>query len=151
MKKVYAREQYCLGCKLCEVYCVTSHSRSGDVIKAHKQEQITPGIIIESRNQTSFALQCRHCEDAPCVKACISGALHRDLETGVVTCDTEQCVGCWTCIMSCPYGVINRDQYHRKVISKCDLCREEGEPVCVANCPNGALVFREQDQEEGVS
>ena len=143
MKKVYAREKYCLGCKLCEVYCVVSNSESKDVVKAHKNEKITPGIIVENDNNVSFALQCRHCEDAPCTKACITGAMSKDLETGIVNFDKNRCVGCWTCIMTCSYGAIRRDQYGRNVISKCDLCTKKGEPACVLNCPNKALVYAE--------
>ncbi len=147
MKKVFAREEYCLGCKLCEVYCVTSHSRSKDVVKAHKSEEITPAVIIESGENLSFALQCRHCDDAPCVRACITGAMQKDPETGIVKYDENKCVGCWTCIMTCPYGAVKRDEYNRNIISKCDLCSETGEPACAANCPNNALVYKEQEEE----
>ncbi len=149
MKRVYAREEYCLGCKLCQVYCVTSHSRSKDVIKAHKLEEITPRVIIETKGDLSFAMQCRHCDDAPCARACITGAMQKDPETGIVNYDSDKCVGCWTCIMACPYGAIKRDEYSFNIISKCDLCIETGEPACAANCPNDALVYIEL-KEEGV-
>ncbi|MFW5991848.1 MAG: 4Fe-4S dicluster domain-containing protein [Halanaerobiaceae bacterium] len=147
MKRVYAREEYCLGCKLCEVYCVTSHSKSKDVVKAHKNEEITPALFVESNKGVSFALQCRHCEDAPCTEACIGGALVKEPDTGIVNYDKEKCVGCWSCIMECPYGAIKRDKYERSIISKCDLCIETGEPACVANCPNRALVYEEYEEE----
>ncbi|MBM7622651.1 4Fe-4S dicluster domain-containing protein [Sporohalobacter salinus] len=147
MKRVYAKEEYCLGCRLCEVYCVVNHSKSQDIIKSHKLEEITPRLVIESKGIISFALQCRHCDDAACTKACITGALQKDSKTGEVTYDQEKCVGCWTCIMACSYGAIRRDESGQKVISKCDLCgEEESEPACVTNCPNGALVF--EDREE---
>jgi len=29
------------------------------------------------------------------------------------------------------------------VVSKCDLCSEMEMPACVANCPNGALIYKE--------
>ena len=152
MKKVYAREEYCLGCKLCEVYCVVSNSESKDVVKAHKNEKITPGIIVEDDAENiSFALQCRHCEDAPCTKACITGAMKKDPETGVVNYDQERCVGCWTCIMTCNFGAIRRDEYGQNVISKCDLCVESGEPVCVTNCPNRALIYEEESAIQEVN
>ena len=148
MKKVYAREEYCLGCKLCEVYCVTGHSESKNIVKAHKNEEITPAIIIESGANISFALQCRHCDNAPCVQACITGALKKDEDSGVVKYDDEKCVGCWTCIMECPYGALQKDQYGRSIIAKCDLCIETGEPACVANCPNRALIYTEMEEED---
>jgi carbon-monoxide dehydrogenase iron sulfur subunit len=147
MKRVYAREEYCLGCKLCEVYCVTSHSKSKDIIKAHKLEEITPRIIIESKGITSLAIQCRHCEEADCVNACITGAMQKDPKSGIVNYDEDKCIGCWTCIMACSFGAIKRNEAEDKVISKCDLCIEAGEPVCVKNCPNDALIFEEREDE----
>jgi carbon-monoxide dehydrogenase iron sulfur subunit len=30
---------------------------------------------------------------------------------------------------------------NNKVIAKCDFCAGQDEPVCVANCPNEALVL----------
>jgi carbon-monoxide dehydrogenase iron sulfur subunit len=44
--------------------------------------------------------------------------------------------------MVCPYGAIKMDK-ENKVIAKCDLCQDQKEPACVANCPNQALEFRE--------
>lgn len=149
MKKIYANEEFCIGCKLCEVYCITSHSKSGNIIKAYKVEhQPVPRLFVEESGHVSFAVQCRHCDEAPCLDACITGALHRDSETGAVLCDEEKCVGCWMCIMSCPYGVIARNVAEKKVASKCDLCAGEDAPACVVHCPNEALVFEEREEEE---
>lgn len=50
--------------------------------------------------------------------------------------------------MVCPYGVINRDLSSEKIASKCDLCEDEDMPVCVKNCPNEALKFKEEDEKE---
>ena len=97
---------------------------------------------LEVNKPVSFAIQCRHCEDAPCVTACLSSAMKKDEETGLVTHDPEKCIGCWTCIMVCPFGAIKMDS-SGKVVSKCDLCAELEVPACVANCPNGALVYKE--------
>lgn len=144
MKKIIAKQQYCMGCGLCEVYCVVSHSKSKDLIKAYNRENPRPisRINLEVQKPVSFALQCRHCEDAPCVDACLTGALKKDSESELVTHNYEQCIGCWTCIMICPYGAIKRDNT-RKAVSKCDLCSESGEPACVSNCPNRALIYKE--------
>jgi len=142
MKRVYALEEYCVGCRLCEINCVVAHSQSKDIIWAFKNEEARPlpGILVEEMKPVSFGLQCRHCDDAPCVKSCITGAMHKD-ERGAVVCDTEKCVGCWTCIMACPYGAIKRNESNTKVISKCDLCPDLAQPACVTNCPNEALIY----------
>jgi carbon-monoxide dehydrogenase iron sulfur subunit len=145
MKRIYAIEEYCLACRLCEIHCLVHHSRSKKIIKAfrHERETAAPAIQVEQAGYVSFALQCRHCEDAPCLEACITGAMHRDPETGTVLSDPDACVGCWMCVMVCPLGAVNRGREH-KIVSKCDLCLDEGSPVCVENCPNEAIVYEER-------
>ena len=140
-KRIIINEEYCMGCRLCEVYCVTQRSRSKDILKAYKGEYPRPvsGIVFEEKGPISFALQCRHCEEPPCVEACLTGALYVDEETGRVLHDRERCVGCWMCIMVCPFGVIKPDQAERVVASKCDLCIEAENPACVVHCPNEAI------------
>jgi carbon-monoxide dehydrogenase iron sulfur subunit len=83
---------------------------------------------------------CRHCDDAPCMHACISGAIHRD-EDGVVRTDADKCIGCWTCVMVCPYGVIGRHLEEHKAY-RCDRCPDREIPACVSACPTGALVYQ---------
>ena len=145
MNRLLFREELCMGCGLCEVYCLTQHSKSKDIIKAHvieKPRSLSRVKVMVDR-PSSFAVQCRHCEEAPCVMVCLSGAMHRDVEKGLVVHDAEKCRGCWTCIMVCPYGAIRMDVANRRVVAKCDLCKGLQIPVCVANCPNEALVYQE--------
>ena len=144
MKRIIAKEEVCMGCGLCEVYCTVQHSKSKDIIKAYNRENPRPisRVRLEANRPVSFAIQCRHCEDAPCVTACLSGAMRKDETTGLVTHDKEKCMGCWTCVMVCPYGAIKMD-VSGKVVAKCDLCSGLDVPACVANCPNGALVVQE--------
>ncbi len=145
MKKIFIDESYCIGCRLCEIYCQVKHSKSKKVLKAFKkdQEDVLARVLVEEIGFNSFAIQCRHCDDAPCIDACISGAMIKNENTGIVSCDENKCVGCWSCIMVCPYGVIKKNLAVKKVASKCDLCPDELIPVCVKNCPNEALKFKE--------
>ncbi|MEJ5328448.1 MAG: 4Fe-4S dicluster domain-containing protein [Candidatus Bathyarchaeia archaeon] len=144
MKRIVAKEEFCIGCGLCEVYCTVQHSKSKDIIKAYTREDPRPlgRVRLEVNKPVSFAVQCRHCEDAPCVIACLSGAMQKDESTGLVVHDAEKCMGCWTCIMVCPYSAIKMD-VSGKVVSKCDFCSGLDVPACVANCPNCALVLKE--------
>lgn len=134
-----------MACRLCEIACLVAHSKSKKIIKAYKEEfpTLTPRLIIEQKGPLSFAIQCRHCKDASCVEACITGAMKRDKKTGAVSHDHEKCVGCWMCVMSCPFGVILMDTKEKKVATKCDLCADVREPACVNACPNEALVYKE--------
>jgi len=97
----------------------------------------------------SVPLQCRQCENAPCVEICPTNALHRDdLESPVVV-DHDLCIGCNWCVLACPFGVIRIDSAQGAVI-KCDQCAqrvERGEsPACVSACPTGALAFKTMDE-----
>lgn len=149
MRRIYAREEVCIGCRLCMVHCLVKHSRTKKIIKAFKEEdpRAVPRVVVEESGPISFAIQCRHCEEPVCVEACITGAMYRDEETGTVHHDPEKCVGCWMCIMVCEAGAIQRDIQSGKIASKCDLCTDEDIPVCVANCPNEALILIESEDE----
>ena len=143
MKRVYVDEKWCLGCHLCEYYCAFANSGKSSMIKALKDRTIHPRIRIEGDNQVSFAVSCRHCKEPLCVKSCITGAL--SVEDGVITVNRDKCVGCYTCILSCPYGAIMpADNGH--VAQKCELCTKNscGAPACVAGCPNNAIVYEER-------
>lgn len=67
----------------------------------------------------------------------------RDEESGAVICREERCVGCWSCVMVCPFGAVlpGRDGHGHAL--KCDLCAGSDGPWCVVNCPNRALVLAE--------
>ena len=80
MKKIIVKEEHCIGCGLCEVYCTVQHSKSKDIIKAYNRENPRPTsrVKLEVHKPVSFAIQCRHCKDAPCVTACLSGAMQKD-------------------------------------------------------------------------
>ena len=110
--------------------------------KALKGKEIHPNIQIEEKGDVSFAVSCRHCKDPLCVKSCISGAL--TIEDGVVKIDQNKCVGCYTCVLVCPYGAILPSP--NGVMQKCELCvaNEGGTPNCARNCPNSAIVFEER-------
>ena len=145
MKKVYVNEDWCLGCHLCEFYCAAAHSGESNMVKAFSNgKKPVPRITVEEGSGVNFAVQCRHCDNPLCVKGCITGALSK--KDGVIVCDESRCVGCYTCVLSCPYGciVVGGDS---KVIKKCDLCisTSDGEPACVKGCPNKAIVLEERE------
>ena len=141
MKRIYINEDVCMGCHLCEVYCSLAHSQSRDLIKALKNNSLKPipRMRIEKQGPLTFSVRCQQCEEATCVSACLSGALSKDDISGMVLVDSEKCMGCWTCIIMCPYGAIKQDVIDSCIV-KCDYCKEEEELACVSHCPNEALV-----------
>jgi len=146
MKRVFAKEEVCIGCRLCEIHCLVEHSKSKKIVKAFREEfpRAMPRVMVEEKGGVSFAIQCRHCDEPYCAEACMTGALYKDEKTGAVLHDSDKCVGCWMCIMVCPFGAIQRDKQGKKIASKCDLCPSKEIPVCVVHCPNEALVFEER-------
>jgi carbon-monoxide dehydrogenase iron sulfur subunit len=151
MKKVYVKEEVCIGCRLCEVYCQLQHARSSDLVKAFKKESPPPlpRLRVEESGVVSLSVHCQQCQDTPCIQACLTGALSRDPESRLVTVDEDKCIGCWTCVLVCPLAAIRQDIEQKKAL-KCDLCQGEEIPVCVANCPNEALVYVEEPETTAV-
>lgn len=140
----------CLGCKSCEMACAVEHSQSKDLYEAI-HETPTPRARVSVNQGADFAvpLQCRHCEDAPCMEICPTKALDRADKDSPIVIDHDLCIGCKWCILACPFGVINLDDQNR-VITKCDQCFERVErgekPACVSACPTGALEFKEMKE-----
>ena len=97
-------EKWCLGCHLCEYYCAFANSGKRDMVTALKDAMLYPRIQVEGDNQSSLAVGCRHCEQPLCVKSCITGALN--VQDGIIRLDRDKCVGCYTCILLCPYGAV---------------------------------------------
>ncbi|MDP8230180.1 MAG: 4Fe-4S dicluster domain-containing protein [Candidatus Gorgyraea atricola] len=158
MKKIYCDIKKCIGCRACEIACAVEHSKSKKLdeaikerplpIKRRKAESIEGDVprskfpkITEAGNLEwgiVISTGCHHCEDAPCVAACMSSAMYKDKKTGQTKHDEEKCVGCWMCIMSCPFGALSR-QKQDKIIVKCDLCPDRDIPACVEACQTAAL------------
>ena len=156
MKRIIADETKCMACRACELACALAHADTDDLLQAVLEQGARPRIYIEASGGLAVPLQCRHCDDAPCVTVCPSGALSRPNESEPVRVEQSRCIGCAYCVEACPFGVIvlgrrppTEVAEGRKVVIKCDLCAgrtAEGlEPACVASCPVGALSFEEVD------
>ncbi len=145
MRRIYAKEDVCIGCHLCEIHCQVEHSASKNIIKTFKRgTPPPPRIRVEEAGPLSFALQCRHCEEPYCAYSCIAGAIYRDEQTGEVIQDPNKCIGCWTCLLVCTKGAIHQDLRGPRRAAKCDLCPGRATPACVEMCPNKALALIEE-------
>ncbi|MEW6348813.1 MAG: 4Fe-4S dicluster domain-containing protein [Thermodesulfobacteriota bacterium] len=147
MKEVFVRADRCLGCLSCRLACAVEHSASKSLFGAIT-ESPTPRsrLFVEKADSLNIPLTCRHCDPAPCEEACVAGSITRD-SRGAVVQNENRCIGCWTCMMVCPYGVVTRQQ-DRKVAVKCDRCQDREVPACVGACPTKALLFAEPDEFE---
>ena len=146
MKRVWVDKEKCLGCKTCELSCAVERDSVSKTLVGAMQESPKPvaRVGVFGITGASFPLQCRHCQDALCLRACPSGAMVRDTETDTIFVNQGKCRGCWMCVMSCPFGVITPSAAY-KVALKCDACAHMEAPACVESCPTGALVYGEED------
>lgn len=155
MRKLTVRKEDCTGCKRCEQACIAAHSRAGNAaLAALEQPQPKARILVEYA-AGPVPVVCRHCVEPLCVSACMAGCMQQDPVTGVVTNmgHEQQCVGCWMCVMACPYGVIAPSydaaatgETTFAVALKCDLCPHRETPACVEACPMDVLAVAERPQ-----
>jgi len=100
-------------------------------------------VLMNSKKQYK-PLFCRHCSKPGCAKSCMSGAMVKNPETGLVEYDYEKCAACFMCVMNCPFGVLKPDRASGTYVVKCDFCADKGSnPECVKNCPTGAIKVEE--------
>ena len=110
-----------------------------------------------------------HCDNPSCMEVCPTGATQKH-ETGVVTVDANECIGCKACMIACPYEsrqflweikpyyegqertpfeVYKQKDFQEGTVVKCNGCLEriqEGlEPSCVQTCITGARIFGDLD------
>jgi Fe-S-cluster-containing dehydrogenase component len=108
-----------------------------------------------------FPKSCLHCDDAPCVTVCPTGASYKRQEDGIVLVNEASCIGCGLCAWACPYGAREMDPVE-KVMKKCTLCvdriysdtlpEEDRIPACVRTCPTNARHFGDlADPDSAVS
>lgn len=144
MKQLYYKVDKCLGCKSCEIACSVAHSEGKGLLKAIREAipSLPRKKVFKARGK-NYPVSCRNCKDAKCVDACMAAAIIFDKATGVLNHDKNRCVGCWMCVMACPYGAI-RPNIAAKIPVRCDKCKDKDEPACVDACPTQAIIWQEE-------
>jgi Fe-S-cluster-containing hydrogenase component 2 len=127
----------CIGCGLCEYACTVE---KGESMWNPMRSRIR---VVRMAPLFNFALSCRACKDARCVKACPENALSQSEDTGLLIVDENKCKGCDWCVQACEHGGITINCDTGKAIA-CDLC--QGEPKCVEACPEEALEVVDSDE-----
>jgi Fe-S-cluster-containing dehydrogenase component len=153
----------CVGCHACAVNCkewntgghaapLTDLAPYGPDVSGvwfNRVHTFEAGAGADSRT-VHFPRSCLHCEDAPCVTVCPTGASYKRADDGIVLVDEDMCIGCKLCSWACAYGAREFDQ-DVGVMKKCTLCidriynealpESERVPACVATCPASARHF----------
>jgi sulfite dehydrogenase (quinone) subunit SoeB len=155
----------CVGCHACAVNCKewNSGGHSAPLTDLNTSGENPDGVwfnrvhtfeILDEESDNGYTLNfprsCLHCDDAPCVTVCPTGASYKREEDGIVLVNPDTCIGCKLCSWACPYGAREYDQVE-KVMKKCTLCvdkiynsnlpEESRVPACVSACPTGARSF----------
>ena len=154
----------CLGCEACMAACSQENETPYWSGGWRTQVNDVQRGEFPSVTRQFFPRLCMHCENAPCVEVCPTGATHRTAE-GIVLVDYEKCMGCKACVIACPYGaryayeaedvkrareIYGEDNQHRVPhVDKCTFCAhrlDEGlQPACAATCPGEARLFGDLD------
>ena len=164
----------CIGCKACEVACKewngvpadgftftgTSYDNTGGL--GHStwrhvkfvERSFDPGTAVASADAgySSNAFRwdfssdvCKHCENAGCLEACPTGSIVRT-EFGGVFIQPDICNGCGYCVVTCPFGVVDRRPGDGRAF-KCTFCYDRQkvglQPACATACPTQSIQFGE--------
>lgn len=163
----------CVGCNACVTACKGWNDQSHGLSDQDPYGAAPSGAFLNrvhsyqiekpdgSAMVVNMPRSCLHCEDAPCVTVCPTGASLKRAEDGIVLVNEEACIGCGLCAWACPYGARELDMA-AGVMKKCTLCvdriysddlpEEDRIPACVRTCPTGARHFGDfADPESNVS
>lgn len=166
----------CIGCKACEVACKewnevpddgyvwtgNSYDNTGHLgastwrhVLFVEQDRPKGNQIVGSLGENGddpfrwvfLSDVCKHCENAGCLEACPTGSIVRT-ETGSILVQNDVCNGCGYCVVSCPFGVIDRRPQPLPDAGgafKCTFCYDRQKsglvPACAKVCPTESIVF----------
>lgn len=158
----------CAGCYACVVACQMHNNTKPGVAWGHVDAREWGEYPNDHRCYLPHA--CMHCEDAPCVNACPTGASYVR-EDGIVMVKYDECINCGSCLHACPYGArVQNDvtgyyfdaaepapyeaegEQRTQVVEKCIFCAPRVDaglpPACASNCPGKARIFGDLDDPE---
>lgn len=143
----YVDADHCTGCRTCMLACKDVNRLA--VGENFRTVSSYCGGSFPDVYMYHVSMACNHCADPMCVKTCPTGAMYKDADTGLVYHDDEACIGCQTCVKSCPYSAPVFVE-SLGIVRKCDACaglRKLGEePSCVASCAMRALEFGDVEE-----
>jgi Fe-S-cluster-containing dehydrogenase component len=157
----------CVGCHACAMACKAEHGTPsgvwwGKVLTRETGKYPSARIIF-------WPVLCMHCQNAPCVEVCPTGASYKRAD-GIVAVDYDKCMGCGYCRIACPYDArsfvekiepyfpefgltpyedLMYQKHQEGVAEKCNFCLDRvaqgEEPACVTTCPALARYFGDLD------
>lgn len=157
----------CIGCKACEVACKEWNQLPDDGLEwtglsydntrqlsastwrhvLFLEQPLAAGAQVAGTQEqfrwVFLSDVCKHCEVAGCLDACPTGAIVRT-EFESVFVQPDICNGCGYCVVSCPFGVIDRRPGDGRAF-KCTFCYDRQKaglvPACAKACPTESIKF----------
>lgn len=151
---IHIEREKCVGCYSCIVACKLEHDLPPHPVRPPEGEPKGPALIrvVEvgpqiHDDEVHYYFQpilCLHCLEAPCIEACPTSAIYRDLATGIVLVKQDECSSCESCLDVCPY---NAPHFYDGKLYLCDLCIHRSEErrlegrytACEAACQARAI------------
>ena len=140
--------KHCAGCYGCMLACSLVHE--GETNLSLSRIQVHRAVLKKYPFDIEINV-CRQCPEPLCVENCPTGACHISAENGNIRMiDAEECIGCRTCIESCPL-IPHRPIWNpvTEKAMKCDMCTDtpyynkkggvDGAQACVEACVSNAL------------
>jgi len=148
------------GCTACVDACVEENG----LVEHHHPKidaQYIRKVTLKSNStghETSLPIMCQHCDSAPCVDVCPTGASFIRAD-GIALVDRHICIGCRYCMMACPYKArsfvhenlddqMTSDPRGKGTVEACNMCVtrvDNGKiPACVEACSaesHNAMIF----------
>lgn len=166
----------CFGCQTCASACKVANNLPAKLV--FNTVYTVGGASTDTATGTfpnctmSYRpVQCQHCDNAKCVEVCPTGATTKD-DDGIVSVDSELCIGCGSCIKACPYNVRTlidaEPEYYLDVVvgesdapshktgtvEKCTFCKNligrDEVPACMQLCPARARFWGDLDDPESM-
>ena len=160
----------CIGCYGCQIFCKAENANPPEMLWSRVLFYESGKYPVVSR--TPLPVLCMHCKEPLCVDVCPTGASIKRPD-GIVTIDSNKCIGCLNCLIACPYGArqlytgdgehfpgqgltpyekVGYQKHATGVVEKCDFCLsriEKGlKPACVENCMTSARYFGDLDDPD---
>lgn len=163
----------CVGCHTCATACKMMNNLPNDMwwnrILTDGGDCVdTSGGTYPNNYRRYIPMNCQHCDDPACVKACPVGATYKREEDGIVLQDSDKCIGCRYCMVACPYegvrqfnwekpdyyipnaiGDADAPEHQYNTVEKCTFCynrlAKDEKPACMIHCPAKARFYGDLD------
>ena len=165
----------CFGCQTCVAACKVANNLPKDI--AYGRVDTVGGSSRDTASgEFPFSriyynpFSCQHCEKPACKSACPTGAT-QIRNDGIVWIEEELCIGCKSCIETCPYfgarclipgdvsyyidvvvGEADAPKHNPGTVEKCTFCYnliDRGEvPACMQLCPGRARFWGDLDDPD---